>query len=137
MLVVGLTGGIGSGKSTVAGLLAAHGAEVIDVDALGREVLLQQGGAYDGVVSRFGPAVVRADGEIDRAALARMVFGDQDALDALTAISHPAINGLLRDRVAAGNSRTEVVVRHGSHGPPRRPSAGCRATGGGHPRCCQ
>lgn len=95
MLIVGLTGGIGAGKSTVARLLAERGAVVIDVDALGHVVLEPGGRAYDQVIEAFGPAIVGPDGRIDRAALGRVVFGDPDALARLTAISHPAINAEL------------------------------------------
>ena len=111
MLVIGLTGGIGAGKSTVAGLLASRGAAVIDVDELGREVLTSGGAARDGVIARFGKAVVGADGEIDRASLAATVFTDDRALADLTSISHPAINGLLADRLAElDRARARVVV---------------------------
>jgi dephospho-CoA kinase len=99
MLVVGLTGGIGAGKSTVARLLAGHGAEVIDVDALGRQVLEPGGRAAVAVAAEFGPDVLAADGAIERAALARIVFADSDALARLTAISHPAINAELVQRL--------------------------------------
>ncbi|MDG2113260.1 MAG: dephospho-CoA kinase [Actinomycetota bacterium] len=101
MLIVGLTGGIGVGKSTVAGLLGDRGAVVIDVDGLGRDVISPGGGAVDAVVERFGPDVRSADGGIDRAALAGIVFGSPDELKALEAISHPAINNLLDERVEA------------------------------------
>src|SRR5205814_4157833 len=92
LLIVALTGGIGAGKSTVAELLRRRGATVIDVDALGRAVLEPGGRAHDAVVAAFGPSVVDADGRIDRAALARVVFSDPTQLRRLTAISHPAIN---------------------------------------------
>jgi len=110
VLVIGLTGGIGAGKSTVAALLARRGAAVIDVDGLGREVLNRGGRAYDGVVARFGPAVVGDDGQIDRAALATTVFADDRALADLTSISHPAINALLADRLAALDAAHAAVV---------------------------
>lgn len=92
MLIVGLTGGMGAGKSTVARRLAEHGATVIDVDAIGRAVL--EPGHRAGVLAgrEFGPEVLGADGSIDRSSLARVVFSDPDALARLVAISHPAIN---------------------------------------------
>jgi dephospho-CoA kinase len=84
---------------------------VIDVDELGREVLASGGAARDGVVARFGQAVVGVDGEIDRAALAATVFADDRALADLTSISHPAINALLADRLAElDRARARVVV---------------------------
>jgi dephospho-CoA kinase len=109
VLVVGLTGGIGAGKSTVAALLAERGACVVDVDALGRSVLAVGGAATAAVSARFGPGVVAADGGIDRAALAAHVFDDPAALRDLTAISHPAINVLLAECIA-GAGPDDVVV---------------------------
>ena len=91
MKVVGLCGGIGAGKSTVAGLLAERGAVVVDVDALGRSVLSHDE-VRRAVVSEFGDSVLGADGEIDRAALAREVFCCEGRLTDLEAISHPAID---------------------------------------------
>jgi dephospho-CoA kinase len=99
VLIVGLTGGIGAGKSEVAGLLAERGAVVIDVDAIGREVLEPGGRAYEAVVAAFGPEIVDRDDRIDRAALARVAFGDPAQLAALTALSHPAINAELVARL--------------------------------------
>ena len=101
MLVIGLTGGIGSGKSTVATLLAERGATVIDVDALGREVIAPGGRAEGQVIVEFGPEITDAEGHIDRAGLARVVFGQPEALTRLTAISHPAINAELANRLDA------------------------------------
>ena len=93
--IIGLTGGIGSGKSTVASILAEHGAQVIAVDAVGREVAEVGGAAHGAVVARFGSGVLDAEGRLDRAALARIVFADRDELRALEASSHPAINRTL------------------------------------------
>ena len=95
MLIVGLTGGMGVGKSTVAGLLSELGAEIIDVDALGRKILEPGGLAVPAVIERFGANVAGTDGGINRAALAEIVFGDEDHLTALEEISHPAINELM------------------------------------------
>lgn len=110
MLIAGLTGGIGAGKTTVARLLAARGATVIDVDAVGHAVLEPGGGAYDEVVAEFGPGIVGADGRIDRPALGRIVFGDAAALARLTAISHPAINAQLVERLDALDTPGIVVL---------------------------
>lgn len=110
VLIVGLTGGIGSGKSTVAGLLAAKGAVVIDVDRLGREVIAPGGRAEAAVIDTFGAGVTSADGHIDRAALARVVFGDPGALARLTAISHPAINAELAEQLEVLPDESVVVL---------------------------
>ena len=113
MLVIGLTGGIGSGKSTVAAMLGERGAAVIDVDALGRVVIAPGGRAEAAVLHEFGPGVASPDGHIDRAALAAVVFGDSDALQRLTSISHPAINAELEERLAllaTGPWSPDVVV---------------------------
>ena len=88
---VGLTGGVGSGKSTISALLAAHGAAVIDADALAREVVEPGTPGYDAVVARFGSGVVAADGSLDRAALAAIVFNDETARSDLNAIVHPLV----------------------------------------------
>jgi dephospho-CoA kinase len=92
VLVVGLTGGIGSGKSTVAALMAELGAFVIDVDALGRDVISPGGRAEGAVAREFGPTVLDESGAVNRAALAGVVFSETERLEALEAISHPAIN---------------------------------------------
>lgn len=109
MLVVGLTGGMGVGKSTVGGLLSNLGAEVIDVDALGRKILEPEGLAVSAVVERFGPSVLGTDGGINRAALAEIVFGDAEQLAALEEISHPAINQML-DRAVDSLEKPEAIV---------------------------
>ena len=101
VLVVGLTGGIGAGKSTVAAMLAARGAHVIDVDGLGRAVIAPGGRATDAVVAEFGPSVRGPDGGVDRAALAQLVFRDPDALARHLAIVHPAIDEEIRAALAA------------------------------------
>lgn len=91
MLKVGLTGGIGSGKSALARLLSAHGAIVVDADQLAREVLEPGEPGYDEVVAEFGPAVLTADGRLDRPALGRIVFDDPQRLATLNAIVHPRV----------------------------------------------
>ena len=108
--VVGLTGGIGSGKSTVAAMLGSLGAFVVDCDGLGRQVIEPQGRAYARVVDRFGPDIVRDDGQIDRGALAAIVFRDETELAALNAISHPAIDAEIADRIADAPMDQMVVL---------------------------
>jgi dephospho-CoA kinase len=88
---VGLTGGLGSGKSTVAAMLAEHGAVIIDADAIAADVVRAGSPGFDAVVARFGDDVVGADGELDRARLAEIVFSDDAALYALNEIVHPLV----------------------------------------------
>jgi len=101
MLLVGLTGGIGAGKSAVARLLAEHGAVLIDADSIVRE--LQQPGTdvFRAIVDRFGSHVVAADGTLDRARMADIVFRNDDARSALNAIVHPAVYAVMSERIAA------------------------------------
>jgi dephospho-CoA kinase len=110
MLLVGLTGGIGAGKSTVARLLADRGALVIDADSIVRE--LQQPGTdiFRAIVERFGDGVVSSDGSLDRARLAELVFRDEDARGALNAIVHPAVYEVMAERIAAVKDGNRVVV---------------------------
>jgi dephospho-CoA kinase len=91
MLRVGLTGGIGSGKSSVSQRLAALGAVVIDADQVARQVVEPGTPGLAAIVDTFGPGVLRADGALDRAALAAVVFADERALAQLNAITHPLI----------------------------------------------
>jgi len=91
MYVVGLTGGIGSGKSTVADLFVTRGAALVDTDALAHELTAPGGAAMPALEARFGQAVVRADGGLDRAAMRRRVFADPAEKQALEAILHPLI----------------------------------------------
>jgi dephospho-CoA kinase len=109
-LIIGLTGGIGSGKSTVASMLAAKGAVVIDVDAVGRDVIAPGGRAEAAVVEEFGSGIADADSHIRRPALAEVVFGRPDQLARLTAISHPAINAELGARLDALPTNAIVVL---------------------------
>jgi dephospho-CoA kinase len=110
--VVGLTGGIGSGKSTVARLLAGLGAHVIDADKIGHEVYRPGAEAYAAVVDAFGRGVVAPDGTIDRRALGAIVFADPAALARLNALVHPAIAREIQRRIAAAREAgdTPVVV---------------------------
>ncbi len=101
MLRVGLTGGIGSGKSTVSRLLAHHGAVVVDADAIAREVVAPGSEGLRAVVQRFGESVLAADGSLDRPALGRLVFADEDARRDLERITHPRIASRTAELVAA------------------------------------
>ena len=110
MVVVGLTGGIGSGKSTIAALLARRGAVIVDADQLARDCTAPGGAAYESVVARFGPDVVSADGAIDRAGLAALVFTDPVARVDLEAIVHPCVRAGVAARVAGEAGTDHVVV---------------------------
>lgn len=110
MLRIGLTGGIGSGKSTVSRLLAERGAVVVDADAIAREVVEPGTPGLAAVVAAFGDGVLTADGALDRPALGALVFADPDALGRLNAIVHP----LVRERAAELAARVpdDGVVVH-------------------------
>lgn len=110
MLRVGLTGGIGSGKSAVSELLAGHGAVVIDYDRLAREVVEPGSPALARIAQRFGSGVLTGAGALDRAALGAIVFNDPESLRTLEEITHPAI----RDLAAAEESATgdNAIVVH-------------------------
>ena len=110
MLVVGLTGGIGSGKSTVSSLLAGRGAVIVDADAIVRELQAPGGEAYVGIVERFGPEVVAADGTLDRPALAALVFSDDAARADLNRLTHPLVGREMATRMAAQASTDNIVV---------------------------
>ena len=109
MLMVGLTGGIGAGKSTVAEILAAHGAVVVDADAIAREVVEPGMPALAKLVERFGPEILRADGSLDRPALAALAFVDDETRKELEAITHPAIGAEFLRRVAEAPADAVVV----------------------------
>src|SRR5437868_12722823 len=110
MLVVGLTGGIGAGKSTVSQLLAKHGAVIVDADVIAREVVEPGGPAYEGVVDRFGKEMLLDDGTLDRAKLAAIVFSDPDALKDLNAVVHPAVGAVIAESLAEESKTDHVVI---------------------------
>lgn len=107
-VVIGLTGGIGSGKSNVLRELVALGAEGVDADRVAHEVIEPGGPAYAGVVAEFGVEILSADGRVDRRRLAQRVFADPVALARLEAIVHPAVASVVEARVAA--SQAPVVA---------------------------
>ncbi len=92
MLLVGLTGGIGSGKSTVAALLRQRGAVVVDADVIARQVVEPKTPALAALVDRFGEQILGSNGKLDRAKLAELAFATEESRRALEAITHPAIN---------------------------------------------
>ena len=114
MLLVGLTGGIGAGKSTVSALLAAHGAVVVDADQVARDLQAAGSPMVARMAARFGRHIVHGDGSLDRAAVAAIVFGDSPearaALADLNAITHPAIQAEIRDRIEAHRDGGDIVV---------------------------
>ena len=110
MFLVGLTGGIGSGKSTVAAELAVRGAAVVDADAISREIMEPGGAAFGPVVERFGPSIVGEDGRIDRPAVAALVFHDPDALADLNSITHPIIGRVMFERMTEAAEKSDVVI---------------------------
>lgn len=109
MLRIGLTGGIGSGKSTVSARLAELGAEIIDADVIAREVVQPGEPALAAIAEHFGSELVSEDGGLRRAELGRRVFGDPAALRALEAITHPAIWARTAQRFAAMSAEAIVV----------------------------
>ena len=110
MILVGLTGGIGSGKSTVSGLLQARGAVIIDADAIVREVQQPGSPVLAELAQKFGSDVLAADGSLDRQAVANIVFADPDALKSLNAIVHPAVGREMNQRMIAQRASNNVVI---------------------------
>ena len=110
MVVVGLTGGIGAGKSTVATLLVHRGAVLVDADQVAREVVEPGGPAYQPLVDRFGTDILDADGRIDRPRLAAIAFADPASLADLNAITHPVIGAEMLSRRDRHDAPGTVVV---------------------------
>ena len=126
MLRVGLTGGLGSGKSTAARMFAAHGACVLSSDQIGRDLMQPGQPVHAAIVARFGETVVAPDGSLDRAALARIAFAD-GRVEELNAVVHPAViarQAELTEEIAARDPAAVVIVesalifetRHGGDG---------------------
>jgi dephospho-CoA kinase len=109
MVTIGLTGGIGAGKSAVARRLAELGAVVIDADAIAREVVAAGTDGLAEVVAVFGTGVLTPDGELDRAAVAQLVFGDTEKLRQLEAVIHPRVRARSTELVAAAPPDAVVV----------------------------
>ncbi|MEO7556907.1 MAG: dephospho-CoA kinase [Acidimicrobiales bacterium] len=110
MLLVGLTGGIGSGKSTVAAMLAARGAVIIDADAIARRLQAPGTEVFRQMVERFGPEVVAPDGTLDRRALAAVAFTDPGLRRDLEAIVHPAVAAVVVEQLQAEAGTDHIVV---------------------------
>lgn len=109
-LVIGLTGGLGTGKSTVASILKELGLTVIDADQIGHQLLRPGTGVYRQVLSGFGPEILKPNGEIDRRVLGKMVFNDPEKRRLLNGITHPAIKAQLRAEVDSLKAKGENVV---------------------------
>jgi dephospho-CoA kinase len=111
VFVIGLTGGLGSGKSTVAEMLRELGAEILNADQIGHQVYAPGGPAYRDIIDAFGTQVLAADGTVDRRRLASIVFQDPQALQRLNAITHPRIREAIRQRLQELAARgVEVAV---------------------------
>ena len=110
MILVGLTGGIGSGKSTVSAALAERGAVVVDADAIVHELQSPGQPVLAAMVERFGEGILHADGSLDRKAVAALVFGDADALKDLGEIVHPPVRDEIFRRVVEQDATDNVVV---------------------------
>ncbi len=110
MLVVGLTGGIGSGKSTVAELFAERGVPVIDTDELAREVVAPGTSGLDQLVAQFGDTILTPDGQLDRRRLRERIFRDDAARRQVEAILHPLIEARVRERLARLDAPWALVV---------------------------
>ena len=110
MILIGLTGGIGSGKSEVARRLTERGAEIIDADSIVRE--LQQPGAeiYEKMIELFGSEVVAADKSLDRTAIAKKVFTDESLLKTLNQLVHPVVKRVMNERVESFRDTEKVVI---------------------------
>ena len=110
MKLVGLTGGIGSGKSTVSALLAQRGAVVIDADRITRELQAPGAPVFEAMVERFGAGIVAADGALDRQAVADIVFNDAASLADLNAIVHPAVGAEIARQMEAATGTDATVI---------------------------
>jgi len=109
-VILGVTGGIAAGKSTVVGEFRRLGAEVVSADQLSREAVEAGSPALERIVERFGPPVLHADGTLDREKMAHIIFGDASARRELEAIVHPVIEKLAQQKLAAARSRSRLVV---------------------------
>ena len=110
MIVVGLTGGIGAGKSTVSSMLADRGAVIVDADQIARDLQAPGSAVLAAMADRFGAHIILDDGALDRAAVAEIVFNDKAALDDLNGIVHPAMQSEITAQIEAHRDTERVVV---------------------------
>ena len=109
-MIIGLTGGIGSGKSAAANFFQNEGVTVIDADQLAREVINPNSQGFQSVVDYFGSRIIGEDGSIDRAQLREEIFDDQDKKKALESITHPLVRDLMSERVASSASPYLIIM---------------------------
>lgn len=107
---VGLTGGIGSGKTTIAGIFASLGAGIVDADAASREIMLPGSPVFSAVAEKFGKGVIAPDGTLDRRLLRSIVFSSPDALAFLEGVTHPAIMQLMAEKMASIGAPYVIAV---------------------------
>ena len=110
MILVGLTGGIGAGKSTVSAMLARRGAVIVDADEIARELQSPGSPVVAAMAERFGAGILHDDGSLDRPAVAQIVFNDEQALADLNGIVHPAMQDEIEARIRAERDTDRVVV---------------------------
>ena len=110
MILVGLTGGIGAGKSTVSAMLAERGAVIVDADRIARELQSPGSPVLEQMAERFGPEIITDDGSLDRPAVAKIVFNDEAALKDLNSIVHPAMQSEIQRQIDAQRGTDRVVV---------------------------
>lgn len=111
-MIIGLTGGIASGKSTVGEMLVGRGAKLVDADAVAREIVRPGEPALEAIASRFGQAVLQDDGSLNRRALGDIVFADKDKLAELESITHPAIRGRMQETIRRYSEQqpTQLII---------------------------
>ena len=109
-MIIGLTGGIGSGKSAAANFFQNEGVTVIDADQLAREVINPNSQGFQSVVDYFGSRIIGEDGSIDRAQLREEIFDDQDKKKALESITHPLVRDLMSKRIASSTSPYLIIM---------------------------
>ena len=110
MILVGLTGGIGAGKSTVSAMLAERGAVIVDADQIARDIQSPGSPVLDAMAERFGEHIIREDGSLDRGAVAAIVFHDEAALKDLNGIVHPAMQDEIQRQIDAHRGTDRIVV---------------------------
>ncbi len=109
-MIIGLTGGIGSGKSAAANFFHSEGVTVLDADQLAREVIEQNTPGFQSIVDYFGSDIVGEDGSIDRAKLRQEIFDDKEKKKAIESITHPLVRDLMAERIAASTSPYSIIM---------------------------